>query len=185
MGAPKGNKFWELRSKHGRDKIFETPDLMWEAACEYFEWCQNNPFHKVEQSRSKSTKKNTEIGNDGIEVKDTGLIEIPIMRPFTMKGISLYFGETETYLKDFIRREKKKEDQKSKDFVTVTTRIKDIIYNQQFSGSASGFLNPNIIARNLGLSDKVETKSKLQISPYEDLTEQELKAEIDRLTKGS
>jgi hypothetical protein len=31
---------------------------------------------------------------------------------------------------------------------------RQIIDNQQFEGAASGFLNPNIIARKLGLSDK-------------------------------
>lgn len=44
MAAPKGNEFWKLRSKHGRDKLFNTPDLLWSAACDYFEWCANNPI---------------------------------------------------------------------------------------------------------------------------------------------
>ena len=44
MAAPKGNKFWMLRSKHGRDKLFATPELLWEAACEYFQWCDENPW---------------------------------------------------------------------------------------------------------------------------------------------
>ena len=39
MAAPKGNQFWMLRSKHGRDKLFATPEALWEAACEYFQWC--------------------------------------------------------------------------------------------------------------------------------------------------
>ena len=26
MAAPKGNQFWMLRSKHGRDKLFATPE---------------------------------------------------------------------------------------------------------------------------------------------------------------
>ena len=44
MAAPTGNKFWMLRSKHGRDKLFSTPELLWEAACEYFQWCDENPW---------------------------------------------------------------------------------------------------------------------------------------------
>lgn len=42
MAAPKGNQFWMLRSKHGRDKLFATPEALWEAACEYFQWCDEN-----------------------------------------------------------------------------------------------------------------------------------------------
>jgi hypothetical protein len=47
-----------------------------------------------------------------------------------------------------------------KDFSQVITRIEKIIYNQKFTGAASGFLNPNIIARDLGLTDKVESNNK-------------------------
>ena len=35
---------WMLRSKHGRDKLFATPELLWDAACEYFQWCDENPW---------------------------------------------------------------------------------------------------------------------------------------------
>jgi len=41
-----GNEFWKARSKHGRDKIFTTPEILWEAACEYFEWVADNPLQK-------------------------------------------------------------------------------------------------------------------------------------------
>ena len=30
MAAPKNNSFWKMRSKHGRDKIFKTPEIMLE-----------------------------------------------------------------------------------------------------------------------------------------------------------
>lgn len=43
-------------------------------------------------------------------------------------------------------------------YLVVIARIEDIVYNQKFSGAASGFLNPNIIARDLGLADKTESK---------------------------
>ena len=32
MAANLGNQFWKNRSKHGRDKLFATPDLLWQAA---------------------------------------------------------------------------------------------------------------------------------------------------------
>ena len=47
MGAPKGNQFWKARAKHGRDKIFKTPDALWKAACEYFEWVDDNPLEEA------------------------------------------------------------------------------------------------------------------------------------------
>ena len=39
-----GNQFWKARSKHGRDRLFASADLLWEACCEYFEWVEANPL---------------------------------------------------------------------------------------------------------------------------------------------
>ncbi|WGM06648.1 terminase small subunit [Arsenophonus nasoniae] len=44
MAAPKGNRFWEARSSHGRKPVFENPEQLWQACCEYFEWIENNPL---------------------------------------------------------------------------------------------------------------------------------------------
>jgi hypothetical protein len=46
------------------------------------------------------------------------------------------------------------------DFVPVTTRAEEIIRNQKFVGAAADMLNANIIARDLGLSDKSEHTGK-------------------------
>ncbi len=44
MGAPKGNRFWEARSSHGRKPIFGDPSQLWDAACQYFTWVDDNPL---------------------------------------------------------------------------------------------------------------------------------------------
>lgn len=44
MAAPKGNRFWEARSSHGRNPKFESPEALWAACCEYFEWVEANPL---------------------------------------------------------------------------------------------------------------------------------------------
>ena len=41
-------------------------------------------------------------------------------------------------------------------FKTITAQIKQIIRTQKFEGASAGFLNANIIARDLGLTDKQE-----------------------------
>lgn len=64
------NNFWEQRSTHGRSKIFETPEILWDAASQYFKWALDNPlietiirnidksisYRKVWASRSKQTR---------------------------------------------------------------------------------------------------------------------------------
>lgn len=139
MGAPKGNQFWRQRSKHGRDKIFETPIHLWEAACEYFEWCEENPLIEVDYRG-----------------KDLEQVEIPKMRAFTWQGLELFV--------DIHRLKDYKSNPEYKDFSPVIEQIEKIIYNQKFSGAAAGFLNPNIIARDLGLVDKKDVDQRTELS---------------------
>ena len=47
MAAPKGNQFWKARSSHGRKPIFPTPDALWEACQEYFQWVEDNPLKET------------------------------------------------------------------------------------------------------------------------------------------
>ena len=163
MGAPKGNQFWKMRSKHGRDKIFETSDIMWEACCEYFEWCIDNPLIEIDYK-----------GKDAIRV------ELPKMRPYTLQGLSLFLDVNSEYFTQFERAVKEKEDQESKDFSRIITRVKEIIYNQKFTGAACGFLNQNIIARDLGLKDhtvnELEDKRKSISELFPEIDEEENKS---------
>lgn len=139
MAAPLGNEYWKLRSKHGRDKLFNTPDLLWEAACEYFLWCDTNPWYKNEAVKS---------GDLAGE-----LIKVPTARPFTLAGLCLYMDASESYWKEF-----RKGDNLSEDFLSVITRVEEIVRNQKYEGAAVGAFNANIIARDLGLRDKVDTE---------------------------
>ena len=137
MAAPLGNQFWKLQSKHGRDKLFATPELMWEAACEYFEWCQKNPLIEVDYK-----------GKDAVKV------ELPKMRAFTLHGLCNYIGCNTEYFRNF-RNNLPKDEQA---FRSVVTRITEVIYDQKFTGAAAGFLNANIIARDLGLADSTRNE---------------------------
>lgn len=138
MDFPHGNQFWKQRAKHGRDKLFETPELLWEAACEYFEWCDNNPLIEID-----------------FKGKDAQKVELPKMRPYTLHGLALYINASTSYWREF-----RKNKNLSSDFLSVINKVEEIIYNQKFSGAAAGFLNPNIIARDLGLVDKKENEVK-------------------------
>ena len=158
MAAPKGNKFWKLRSKHGRDKLFASPELLWEAACEYFEWCDSNPWEKTE----------TTIKPHGIDIKTT-----PTERPYTIEGFCLYCDASRAWWREF-------KEANHKDFLLVTTRIDEIIYRQKFEGEAVGAFNANIIARDLGLTEKTNTELSGSIRTNE-LTPEEIDKRIEEL----
>lgn len=140
MAAPTGNQFWKLRSKHGRDKLFETPELLWEAASEYFNWCDAHPWYKVEASKSPYAK------------KEDRLIKVPTVIPYTLSGLCVYMDASENYWKEFRKRDL------SKDFMAIVLRVEEIIRTQKFTGAAVGAFNASIIARDLGLADKQESR---------------------------
>ena len=135
-----GNQFWLRRSSHGRKPIFEAPDDLWDAACEYFQWVEDNPLHeeKVFHAQGEITK-----------------TTISKMRAMTQAGLCLYIDiSDDTYV-----------NYRSKDdFLGVTGQIDATIRSQKFSGAAADLLNANIIARDLGLSDKTEHSGNIQIT---------------------
>lgn len=142
MAAPVGNRFWQLRSKHGRDKLFSSPSDLWAAACEYFEWCEDNPLLSTEY-----------VG------KDAMCVEVPKMRPFTIQGICSYLDCNVEYFRNFKAQARIDKE----DFSWVITRIEETIYNQKYTGAASGFLNANLIARDLGLTEKTDNSHKIKL----------------------
>lgn len=148
MAAPIGNQFWKLRSKHGRDKLFASPELMWEAACEYFEWCEDNPLQE-----GKVFQFQGEIVNASINK----------MRAFTLEGLSSYLDTSASYFREFKSGILTGETSHSKDFLTVIKKIEETIYNQKFTGAAADMLNANIIARDLGLADKKEHSGEVKL----------------------
>ena len=141
MAAPKGNQFWKARAKHGRSKIFSSPNQLWLAACQYFQWVEDNPLGKA-------------IVYQGVvSAKPESL-----MRAMTMKGLCIFLGVNSVYLNQF-EGALSLDTRQGKDFSKIIRDIKDIIEVQKFEGASAGLLNANIIARDLGLTDKKELSS--------------------------
>lgn len=149
MSAPLGNKFWKARSKHGRDRLFESADALWEACCEYFEWVEANPLYEMKA-----------FAYQGVVVQEP----VAKMRAMTIGGLCIFLDIDEVTW----RRWREVED-----FCTVVSRAEQIIYQQKFTGAAADLLNPNIIARDLGLADKQEVKQTGQVVVSADMTAQE------------
>lgn len=152
MSAPKGNQFWMLREKHGRDKLFTTPELLWSAACEYFQWCDENPWttrkaiQRVTPVKRKEGKKTRVVNEEQTQKEVT-----PTARPYSLTGFCVYVGASSMWWRNFKEECKRK---KEEDFLLIIMRIEETIETQQFEGACVGAFNANIIARKLGLSDK-------------------------------
>mgnify|MGYP003647210390 CR=1 FL=1 len=137
MAAPKGNRFWEARAKHGRDLIFTSSDILWEACCEYFVWADDHPLYETKA-----------FAFQGIVTQES----IPKMRAMTIDGLCLFLDISTDTWKLYTDRE---------DFIGVTRKAENVIRSQKFSGAAADLLNANIIARDLGLTDKKEVNGDI------------------------
>jgi hypothetical protein len=132
MSAPKGNNFWTLRSKHGRERIIKDPQTLELAAQEYFQYCIDNPIEQIDYRG-----------------KDATPIVLKHPRVFQKDGLALWCDLSEWRLINDLKSV-------SQEFSQVVTRIESAIKNQKFEHAAVGMFNSNIIARDLGLSDKID-----------------------------
>lgn len=160
MAAPKGNSYWQFRDKHGRDHKY-TPDELWDEFCQYSEWLEENPLleEKGFAFQGSVTKK-----------------DFCKMRAMTLMGFCLFADiETQTF----------RNYKNNQDFLGVATRIENCIYTQKFEGAAAELLNPNIIARDLGLIDKQDIKQEVvtyELTPEQRLARiSELKSKLDAI----
>jgi hypothetical protein len=132
-GARDSNgRFWEARSSHGRNPIFASPDDLERACVEYFEWVEANPLREEKVFN----------GKDGIVRAD-----VAKMRAMTIDGLCIFLD---------IARRTWDGYRDHPDFMPVVTRAEEIIRSQKFAGAAADLLNANIIARDLGLTEKSE-----------------------------
>jgi hypothetical protein len=136
MAAPLGNRFWEARSSHGRAPIFASPDDLWKAATEYFEWVEANPLYEDKL-----------VTFQGVATHEP----VAKMRAMTIAGLCIFLDISRRGWDGYTGRE---------DFVPICDKIEQVIRDQKFTGAAADLLNPSIIARDLGLADKQELTGK-------------------------
>ena len=144
---PKGNRFWEARSSHGRKPKFASPEILHSACMEYFEWVEENPLYEAKAFAYQ--------GQVTVEY-------LPKMRAMTIAGLCLFLDiDNSTWF-----------DYKAKpDFSNVCEAVEKAMYQQKFTGASADLLNASIIARDLGLADKQDlTSSDGSMSPPKIIT---------------
>tara|TARA_R110000850_G_scaffold101703_1_gene210293 strand:- start:259 stop:747 length:489 start_codon:yes stop_codon:yes gene_type:complete len=154
MPAPKNNQFWKARTKHGRDKLFSSDAALLESCQEYFQWVEDNPLWEFKAAQYQ-----------GVPVP----MEVPKMRAMTIMGLCIFLN---------INRDTWTAWKKDKDFSLVVESVEAIIYTQKLSGAAADLLNSNIIARELGLTDK---STQDHTHSFSDMNDDELNLRIKKL----
>jgi hypothetical protein len=155
MPAPKGNEFWKVRSSHGRNPVFATPEALWSGAQEYFKWAHTNPLQEEKVFAYQGEITRTTIAK---------------MQAMTVAGLCMFLDITDTTWENYCKKE---------GFLAVTSQIKTVIRQQKFVGAAADLLNPNIIARDLGLVEKREHSGTIS---FEGLADRVRRAKERKLT---
>ena len=133
MAAPLGNQYWKLRASSGAPRKYDNPDDLWTDCVKYFEWVEDNPLMATELVKFQGKATEAKVSK---------------MRAMTLLGLCLFLDITHSTWCDWRNNRE--------DLSEVITRVEEIIYVQKFEGAAADLFNPNIIARELGLSDRSE-----------------------------
>ena len=142
MSAPKGNKYWEYRNKHGRNFKY-TPELLWDESIKYFEHISTSVWNKKEAIKSGDKAGTT--------------MDVPTQTPMSIESFCLFADIDRKTWDNYESNE-----DPYKDFFHIITRVRIIIESNQFEGATVGAYNPNIIARKLGLAEKTESTVKVE-----------------------
>lgn len=146
-----GNKLWQRRDRCGPRPKYEDPEVLWLAAVGYFEWCLKNPIKVPKIFCSAGEICKGELLNP---------------RPMTYQGLCSHIGIcTNTW-----------DSYKESDLLgEVCREVAAIVYEQKFSGAASGVFNSGIIQRDLGLADRkeIEDITPSNLTPWDSITTDE------------
>lgn len=114
--------------KRGRPRKYEPIEL-WEKFLEYLEFVKEHPA-KIERSFS------------------SGVIAVHTEeRPLKLIDFYKFAGITQRMFQYYETNE---------EFTVITAHIRDLIFSQKFDGAARGKFDSNLIARDLGIGDKLD-----------------------------
>lgn len=142
-----GNQLWKQATKSGRPRKYDNPEDLWSDCVKYFEWVENNPIYE-----------------DKLVIFQGNATHEPLakMRAMTETGLFIFLGMSESTWYEY---------KANPVFSEVARNAANVIRQQKFEGAAADMLNANIIARDLGLSDKQDhTSSDRSMSPADRIT---------------
>lgn len=146
---PQEPGFWEWKKKHfpfptkNNPGLKPTPELVYQAACEYFACMEENKYWKEDFIKA---------GNDAGKI-----VRLSQERTFTMIGLSIFLKDCDLFEFD-LHTAMSNPNGKFDEYKGVMQFIRNVIREQKFSGAAAGVFNANFIARDLGMTEKVQAE---------------------------
>lgn len=126
----KGNTWWKQKETFGRKRRFEAPEDLLAAAEGYFQWVEDNPILEERVFVSQG---------------DVTRVDVRHPRAMLVGTMQRFIGISHGCWTDYTTRE---------EFKDVCEHIKSVIFQQKFEYGCADMLNPNLVARELGLMEK-------------------------------
>lgn len=173
MERLKGNKFWQLRTKHGRDKLFSDATTLWEEAKAYWDWCDRSPWMRPELVKYQG---------------DAEQYEIPLGRPYSLDGLTVYLGVSGAYfraakknLKEKIEENKATEEEIA--LLETIEMIETVTRTQNLEGAAVNVFNANIMARQHSLAETINNHNTGDATVRVTVRDQKTADDLDALNE--
>lgn len=127
------DEHWKVINSGGR-QVSNTPEQLWEAAIDYFRWCDNNPI------TAKRTLTSGKTQGQKITIEHT--------RPYSIMGLCLHCSISERYLEDI------KNTKNGSVWYDTVEKILYIIYTQNLEGAIVDLYNPMMVSKILNMDKK-------------------------------
>lgn len=141
--------YWDWIANVGAPKKLKNPKQLWKLACEYFKGIDDRPFKKKDFIKS---------GERAGEI-----VDLETIMPYTWQGLELYlFAKGVVAKLDDYRANK---EGNYSEFSDVLSRITQTIFEQKYSGAAVGAFNANLVAKDLGITEKIQQQMTIIEQP--------------------
>ena len=131
-----------------KKKYIETPEVLWDMFQAYCKHAKANPFIVTDW-----------VGGQGMKV------DRKKERPLTMEGFNLFCYDKISTVRDYFLNQ----GGRYESYITICSRIKEAIREDQIGGGMAGIYNPSITQRLNGLVEKVQNDVKVEQGLFPDV----------------
>lgn len=157
---------WKYAFAFGRRKVVWTPEVLRAAFVEYLGFADGSPLPKEYKVSSKVGDKNGGVNED---------TERRVFRPYNMKSMCARLGIADW--DKFKAKYCEGTTAEAEEFAELCARIENFIHGNLQEGATAGIYNAKMV---MGLTDVAE-RVKQEVSGFDDMSDEELKKERDRL----
>lgn len=165
---------WKEVFAFGRKRPVWTPEALRAAFVEYLGFADGSPLTKDIKMSSKVSGGGIGEG-DGEAAGDEQNVERRMVRPYNMKSMCARLGIADW--EKFKAKYCEGASDEAQEFAELCARIENFIHGNLQEGATAGIYNAKMV---MGLTDVAE-RVKQEVSGFDDMSDEELRKERDRL----